>query len=151
MSGMAEIRLAAASDAQDLACIHRAAIDAAMPWLPRLHTPDEDLAFFAQRVLQEESVLVAEMGGSICGFISFAPGWVNHLYIAPDKTGHGLGSALLARAMSANSTLQLWTFQDNHKARRFYAGHGFREVELTDGRRNEERTPDVRMEWGPIP
>ena len=47
----------------------------------------------------------------------------------------------------SGGALQLWTFQVNVRARAFYRHHGFREVELTDGRANEEREPDVRLEW----
>jgi ribosomal protein S18 acetylase RimI-like enzyme len=40
--------------------------------------------------------------------------------------------------------LQLWAFQSNARARRFYERHGFEAVEFTDGNGNEERWPDVR-------
>ena len=43
----------------------------------------------------------------------------------------------------------LWTFEGNHRARRFYEQRGFVAVEFTDGSRNEERTPDVRYQWKP--
>ena len=43
--------------------------------------------------------------------------------------------------------LELWTFQVNVGARRFYERHGFRAVELTDGSANEEHEPDVRYVW----
>ena len=39
--------------------------------------------------------------------------------------------------------LQLWAFQSNTGARRFYERHGFVEVRRTDGRDNEEGAPDV--------
>jgi hypothetical protein len=42
---------------------------------------------------------------------------------------------------------QLWTFQANTGARRFYARHSCREVEWTNGEHNEEKTPDVRLVW----
>jgi GNAT superfamily N-acetyltransferase len=45
--------------------------------------------------------------------------------------------------------LELWTFQVNESARRFYERHGFTEVEHTDGAGNEEREPDVRYAWRP--
>lgn len=45
--------------------------------------------------------------------------------------------------------LQLWTFQVNGPARRFYERHGFAAVEETDGAGNEEREPDVRYVWRP--
>ncbi|HEY1625475.1 MAG TPA: MmcQ/YjbR family DNA-binding protein [Streptosporangiaceae bacterium] len=45
--------------------------------------------------------------------------------------------------------LQLWTFESNVRARRFYARHGFTVEERTDGSGNEERAPDMRYVWGP--
>ena len=43
--------------------------------------------------------------------------------------------------------LQLWTFQRNLSARRFYEARGFALVEQTDGARNEEKEPDARYLW----
>jgi hypothetical protein len=45
--------------------------------------------------------------------------------------------------------MRLWVFESNVPARRFYELHGFVAVERTDGAGNEERAPDVRMEWRP--
>ena len=45
--------------------------------------------------------------------------------------------------------LELWTFQRNSNARVFYETQGFRPVEYTDGR-NEENEPDVKYEWKPV-
>src|SRR6056297_1200908 len=38
------------SDAPMIAAVHRASRRAAMPWLPDLHTPDEDVRFFSTMV-----------------------------------------------------------------------------------------------------
>lgn len=141
------IRLARRSDAADIARIHRSARLAAMPWLPDLHTPEEDLAFFSEEVLSNQTVLVFEDGGRVVGFIAFTPNWVHHLYIAPDHWARGCGSELLGLAQAGSVRLQLWAFQGNHRARRFYAKHGFQEVELTDGAGNQEKKPDVRLVW----
>ena len=43
--------------------------------------------------------------------------------------------------------LQLWTFQRNAQARRFYEARGFVVVEQTDGAGNEEKEPDARYLW----
>jgi hypothetical protein len=45
--------------------------------------------------------------------------------------------------------LQLWTFQSNVRAHKFYERHGFIAVETTDGSGNEEQAPDVRYVWTP--
>ena len=70
--------------------------------------------------------------------------FVDQLYVEPGLTGRGIGSALLAVAKRERPQgLQLWAFQTNTGARRFYERHGFVEVRRTDGRDNEERAPDV--------
>ena len=65
----------------------------------------------------------------------------------PAYQGRGVGSALVRLAQESPDALELWTFQGNVPARAFYARHGFREVELTDGATNEEHEPDVRLLW----
>ena len=138
---------ASSADAAAIAQIHRTARQKAMPWLPVLHGPEEDLWFFSTMVLPEEMVLVARENTQPVGFISSHQGWLNHLYIAPDRWGMGLGTRLLEAARSETDHLQLRVFQDNTKARHFYSKHGFCERAFTDGRGNEEKVPDLRMEW----
>ncbi|SFG80280.1 Acetyltransferase (GNAT) family protein [Palleronia marisminoris] len=118
-----------------------------MPWLPVVHSADEDLWFFSTIVIPAENVWVARDGSDVAGFVSANEGWLNHLYVDPGYWRRGIGSELLSEARADADELQLWTFQRNTDARRFYAAHGFDECELTDGQDNEERTPDVRMVW----
>jgi putative acetyltransferase len=58
-----------------------------------------------------------------------------------------MGCALLDIAKAVSGSLQLWTFQRNIAARRFYEARGFVAVEETDGSHNEEREPDVLYRW----
>ena len=81
---------------------------------------------------------------AICGF---RPGWVDHLYIRPERHHLGLGTALLGQAMAVNTRLLLWTFQRNTSAIGFYRARGFRLLRETDGSRNEEHEPDALLEW----
>jgi len=127
-----------------VARLFRAVQRAHLPYLPDLHTPEEDLWFFRHRVFVECEVWVA---GAPDGFIAFRDGWVDHLYVGGAHQGRGLGTALLAQAMRAYPLLRLWAFQRNTAAIRFYSARGFREIERTDGSRNEEREPDVLLEW----
>ena len=141
------LRQATSLDAPAIAKVHRISRQEAMPWLPVVHTAEEDLAFFRDVVLPDQNVFVADMSGYLAGFIAYQGDWLNHLYIHPDHARRGIGSDLLAKAQAGSPVLQLWTFQQNLNARAFYARHGFSEVELTDGASNEEKTPDVRMTW----
>jgi len=75
---------------------------------------------------------------------------VDQLYVAPGWTAHGIGSRLIGLAQSRRPNgLDLYTFQVNRGARRFYERHGFVEVASGDGSQNEERQPDVRYAWMP--
>lgn len=75
--------------------------------------------------------------------------WLDQLYVEPTWFGRGVGSALVSHARSERPDgLDLWTFQANRGARRFYERHGFVAIAETDGD-NEEGAPDVRYRWQP--
>jgi ribosomal protein S18 acetylase RimI-like enzyme len=141
-----ELRRLELSDMDAAAVVHRMAFDARLPWLAGLHTPAEDRAFFRDRVFAE-----CEVWGcgrpNLIGFIACREGWIDQLYVLPEHQVRGAGSALLDLAKTRFPSLQLWTFQRNAGARRFYEGRGFRVVRETDGRDNEEREPDLLYRW----
>ena len=143
------LRPATSDDAPALAVILRTCLRVSLPFLPELHTPDEDLAYMTARLAVGDPVWVAEADGAPAGFITFRDGWIDHLYIHPDRQAEGIGPALLAKALEHGGPKQLWAFQENTRARRFYEARGFRPVEFTDGAGNEEKTPDVRYLWSP--
>jgi|SRR5439155_12798115 len=118
-----------------------------LTFLPQLHTPEEHRAFFA-RVVSADEVWAWEVEGAILAFAAIDDATLTHLYVEPEHTGRGVGSALLAHVKSRRPQgFSLWTFQDNAGARRFYERHGCHPVEFTDGAGNEEKTPDVRYVW----
>ncbi len=135
------------ADAAALAELHRTVRAATMPYLPDLHTTAEDLWFFENRVLVECTVQVAAGEDSLLGFGAYRPGWLDHLYVDPARHGQGLGTALLGIAQAENDTLKLWVFQRNQRAIDFYRRRGFVELERADGVGNEEKEPDMLMEW----
>jgi len=142
------IRRAGADDVATVARLFRTVRRACLPYLPGLHTAAEDLDFFRDRAFAECEVWIA-YADTIDGFIAFRNGWVDHLYVHPKQHRQGLGKALLALAMNTQAPLRLWVFQRNTAAISFYHARGFREIERTDGSRNEEREPDVLMVWTP--
>ena len=78
------------------------------------------------------------------GCVATKPGWIEHLYVDPAWIGRGVGSSLLAAARERlDGGCDLWTFQENARARAFYEAHGFAPVANTDGD-NQEQQPDVR-------
>lgn len=134
-------------DMEAAAQVHRAAFDRALPWLKGLHTPDEDRWFYREQVFKTCRVWGIFEGDAVIGIIAFRDDWIDQLYVLPAAQGRGVGSQLLQVAQRTSERLQLWTFQHNTQARRFYQARGFVLVEQTDGNRNDEREPDVRYLW----
>jgi GNAT superfamily N-acetyltransferase len=142
------IRRATLADADAAAAVFTAAF-ASMRFVPKLHSVDEDRAF-VRGLIAEKEVWLAVRGGAVLGLACWHDGWLEQLYVDPRHHGEGTGTALLEHVMREHPDgLQLWTFQANTGARRFYERHGFMLAELTDGARNEEQTPDARYEWKP--
>ena len=144
------IRTARQDDAVAIAQAHVDARRVAMPWLPVLHTFEDAVRFFADFVIPNQIVLVAEAEEGVVGFLAIEGSYVEHLYVAPAHQGIGIGDVLLQKAKELRPEgLMLWTFERNHRARSFYEKRGWVAIEFTDGSRNEERTPDVRYQWSP--
>jgi ribosomal protein S18 acetylase RimI-like enzyme len=142
------IREATNEDVDTLAALFAAARAAAMPWLPVLHTADEDRAWIRDVLIPNNEVLVVERNGVLAGFAAIGAAMLEQLYVHPDHQGVGVGGELLDEAKRRRPEgLDLWVFQRNERARRFYEARGFRLVELTDGAGNEEREPDARYSW----
>lgn len=141
------VRKATLHDCDAVAEVARRSRRHFLPYLPDLHTLEEDKRFFRTVVFQENDVWVAEHENEVVGFCAFGEGCLNHLYVLPTHVGKKLGSKLLAIAMETYPHLQLWTFQKNSRAISFYERHGFIKVRVTDGADNEERVPDALFEW----
>ena len=146
------LRRAVAADAGAVADVYLTAMRTAMPWLALVHTDDQVRDWIARHVVPDLETWVAEVDGDVTAMMSLdvPAGFLAQLHVAPAHQGRGLGSALVAMAKErCPAGLQLWTFQRNEAARRFYERRGFVAAELTDGHGNEEREPDVRYAWGP--
>ena len=130
-----------------VAALHRRSREAALPFMRGLHTVEEDLTFFRERVFPQCEVRVAERAGEIVGMAAVRGDVLEHLYVDPAYQRNGIGTMLLCEVLRGRRELNLWTFQVNAPARAFYEKHGFTVVRMTDGRDNEERQPDVLYRW----
>jgi GNAT superfamily N-acetyltransferase len=132
----------------DIFLAARAAAFPAMP--PLIHPPDDVRAFFGRFDLTapDREFWVAEDGRGIVGFAEVKGDWLDDLYVRPDAQGEGIGSVLLDLVKSLRpGGFSLWVFESNAPARAFYATYDLVERERTDGSGNEEKSPDIRMEW----
>lgn len=106
--------------------------------------------WFLRVLVPQYETWVAVTENSVVGVMALSVAELKQLYLDPAWRGRGLGDRFMYLAKQRRPDgLALWTFQVNKAAQRFYERHGFVEVERTDGRRNDEREPDVRYVWQP--
>ena len=117
-----------------------------MTYLPRI--VDEHRPLLGGWFLDRDEIWVAEEDGFVVGFIGLNGDELTHMNVDPAAQNRGVGGALLDHAKRLRpDRLELWVFQENAGARRFYERHGFRLVKLTDGAGNMEKEPDALYEW----
>ncbi len=144
------LRPAIGPDSGEVAEVWLAAFDASFDF-PHAHSDEDVRQWIRDELLPGDETWVAiDPDGLIAGFMALTPDMLDHLYLRPDWTGRGIGSRFVALAKALRPAgLELYTFQVNAGARRFYEGHGFEAVDFDDGGRNEEGQPDVRYRWLP--
>jgi len=146
------LRKATIEDSNAIANVYLISRKELVSFAPLVHT-DESIHQWVRNVLiPEEQVIVAEEKGIIIGMMSLTNdegiGRIRQLYILPHVVGHGVGALMIKMAKSIlGSPIQLYTFQENVKARRFYKRHGFQAIEFDDGSGNEENCPAVLYKW----
>lgn len=135
---------------EDAAAVSRVfvAVRDEMTYLPRI--PDEHRPLLGGWFIDRDEMWVSEEEGEILGFVSLNADEVTHINVAPGAQNRGVGTALMKHVKNLRpERLELWVFQKNGGARRFYERHGFRLVKLTDGVENMEKEPDALYEWTP--
>ncbi|MFE0025140.1 GNAT family N-acetyltransferase [Amycolatopsis sp. NPDC059021] len=144
------LRRARRSDARAAADVWLRSFAAALPTVRRPHSDDEVRAYFRDVVVPLRETWVAVVDGRVIGLLVLDENLLSQLYLEPGWRGRGIGDRFVALAKERRpSGLQLWTFQVNGPARRFYERHGFLAAERTDGSGNEEHEPDIRYVWRP--
>src|SRR4051812_14471497 len=66
-------------------------------------------------------------GGGMLGFIAFRVGWIDQLWVHPDRRRIGVGSALLMVAKESWPALKVLAREGDAIAARFYENRGFQE------------------------
>ena len=149
--GDVEIRPARANDAAGIGDVYMASFAATYDF-PRAHSDADTRRWIAEVLLPSREVWVATAAkqGPIVAMMALTDEMLDQLYVSPGRTAQGIGSRLIGLAQSRRPNgLDLYTFQVNRGARRFYERHGFVEVASSDGSETEERQPDVRYAWRP--
>jgi chorismate mutase/GNAT superfamily N-acetyltransferase len=152
------LRPATADDADALAALFLAARAAAEPAMPPTVHPPHEVRHWFREVLglvprtvpmpEARETWVAVTAEGAVGYLVLDPEWLDSLYVRPDLTGRGIGSALLDLAKSLRPDgFGLWVFETNERAQEFYRRHGLVTVRRTDGADNEEHAPDLEMVW----
>ncbi len=117
-------------------------------WMPRVHSAEDVVRHYREVVYRDRKILVVAAEERVVAMMALANDQtVTALYVKQGFRDQGVGHLLVEAAKREYPDyLQLWTFQKNISARRFYEREGFVEINRTDGD-NEENLPDVLMEW----
>jgi len=146
------IRRARAGDASGIGDVWLTSWRATFDFQPG-HPDDDVRRWLADELVPNNEAWVAadpSDGGRVVALMALSASKVEQLYVAPTWIGRGLGRRLIALAKARRPDgLDLYCFQVNGFARRFYEGHGFVPVAFGDGSGNEEHQPDVLYRWRP--
>jgi GNAT superfamily N-acetyltransferase len=114
------LRRATDEDAQAIAEVYFESFRL-LTFLPMLHTAEGYRRFIANVILKECAVTVVEDDTGIVSFLALQGEEVRLLYTRPDRIGLGAGTQLIEATKSTGIVaLELWCFQANARARRFY-------------------------------
>jgi len=114
------------------------------------HDDDEVMGWIASHLVPDLETWVAELDDRIVAFLALGDAGIDQLYVHPDAQGRGIGNRLVQLAKQRRpGGLELYTFQVNTRARRFYERHGFIVAAMGDGSGNEEGGPDLLYRWVP--
>lgn len=141
------VRPAVTADLEDLVALLLVTRRAAEPDIPPVRQDAAAVRAFLESRIVIGDVWVA-LDEQVAGFAVITRDWLHSLYVGPQHQGQGIGTLLLDLVKAQRPDgFGLWVFAANEPARGFYRRHGLLELEHTDGSRNEEGAPDIRMVW----
>ena len=147
-----EFRAATVADAAEVAEVYLRSRKELVACAPLAHPDDGVRNWIRHKLIPAGRTTVAVVDGRVVGLMAVAThtdcSWITHLYLHPDWIARGIGTQFLERARrDLPRPIRLYTFRDNHRARRFYERYRFEAIAFGDGSGNEERCPDVLYEW----
>jgi ribosomal protein S18 acetylase RimI-like enzyme len=117
-----------------------------MAYLPHVHSFVSVERWITAMVLPSQTAWVAETDGVVVAYAWLHEGFLRALYVHPSYQRRGIGARLLSEIKKiAADGFDLWVFEANDGAIRFYERHGAKLVRKTDGSGNEEKLPDRLM------
>ena len=111
------------------------------------HSWEEQLNYLKTIMKEYRGYLVIEKSSDkVIGMMAVGGSELDQLYIHVNYQGIGIGTQLinLAKELSPGK-LQLFTFEVNKKAQRFYEKHGFTVIQR--GIESQSGMADIRYEW----
>lgn len=94
---MISLRRATADDAPAIAEVFLTSFHATYDF-PLAHTDEEVRSWVRDKLVAIEETWVAVDDGGVVGMMVVAPGWLEQLYVAPDRLGGGIGRQLVELA-----------------------------------------------------
>ena len=122
-----------------------------MTFIPRLHTPEEDLAYVTSLFADHEAWVAAD-GDDVLGFAILSSDQLLQIHVDPGRQNQGIGTLLLRRMESiieleGADRVQLDTLSDNVRAVNFYQHQGYRILVLKrEGGTGSDPQTSVRLE-----
>jgi ribosomal protein S18 acetylase RimI-like enzyme len=105
---------------------------------------------YFQNALAEKTILVAEAGGALVGYVQFEDGHIKRLYVETALQGRGVGRKLMEAALrhprlasARRISLQVW--EENSRAVRLYESFGFERAGTTTFTIGSEVIEDLVM------
>tara|TARA_A100001391_G_scaffold273_3_gene693 strand:+ start:22536 stop:22973 length:438 start_codon:yes stop_codon:yes gene_type:complete len=120
------VRAGAARDSAAALAIWRAAVDATHGFL----SPEDRQAIDAQvsAFLPQSPLWVAEMDGEVAGFMVLDGDMIEALFVDPSRHGQGVGSALVAHALTLVPQARVDANEQADNAAAFYLAKGFERI-----------------------
>jgi putative acetyltransferase len=147
VSAAPKIRRLTTADTHDVARVLGASFGWDMTQTGDQQLPNQDRAQAEEPLFGSAEMSGAFVGRELIGCIAWRPSWVDHLFVLPDHTERGIGTALLDGVKAHQPRIDLWTVENNMYARRFYEARGFVAIDRAGAAPPDELEPDVLYRW----